>query len=214
MLNNGQKRLITLIALLLAATSLVAQEYTPRPDRTTIIVRDGKLLDIDGEALLLGGKRAFLGVSTMDLTPQLREHFGADKDAGVIVGSVESGSPADKAGLKVGDILLSVDGKEIESLSDVRRALRERKDGDAVRIDLLRGRNRQTVVATLVEKEADFPRFLRSFDAEGLQKQLDTTLRSPEWRTRVQAIPNCSELQTRIKELETRLKDLEKKLQK
>lgn len=210
-----QKKLITLIALLIATTSLVAQERkTPRPERTTIIVRDGKVVDIDGEPLILGSKRAFLGIQTMDLTPQLREHFGSDKDAGAIVGSVESGSPADKAGLRVGDVVLSVDGKDITSLSDIRRSLREKKGGDSVRIDVLRGRNRQTLVATLIEKEIRMPQVLRSFDPEGLRKQLDSSLLGPEWRTRVDAIPNCVELQSRIKELETRLKDLEKKLQK
>lgn len=200
------KTLITLIALLLATGSLVAQD---RKDRTTIIVRDGKLLDLDGQALLFSGKRAFLGVSTTDLTPQLREYFGADKDAGLLVGSVESGSPADKAGVHVGDILISADGKEVASLGDIRRALRDKKDGDTMRIEVLRGRNRQTLVATVAEKDFDLPRVLRNFDPETFQKGLPR-----EWNTRVFAMPNCDELQSRIKELETRLKDLEKKLQK
>jgi len=201
-----KKTLFILIALLVATTSLVAEEGK---QRTTIVVRDGKLLDIDGEEFLLGGKRAFLGVATTDLTPQLREHFGADKDAGVLVGSVEAGSPADKAGVKIGDILVSVDGKDIDSLSDIRRALREKKEGDSVRIEVIRGKNRQTLVATVVEKEFELPRFMRNFNPDEFQKGLPQ-----DWNARVFAMPNCAELQAHIKELETRMKDLEKKLQK
>lgn len=206
-----KKKLIILIAVLLAATSLVAQEQRrrPLPERITIVARDGKLLDIDGEPFLLGGKRAFLGILTTDLTPQLREHFGAEKDSGVLVGSVEAGSPAEKAGVKVGDILVAVEGKEVTSLGDIRRALRDKKEGDSLRLEVLRGRNRQTLVASVIEKDFDLPRYMRALDPEVWQKRL-----GPEWNARVFAMPNCDELQTRIKDLETRLKDLEKKLQK
>ena len=201
---------ITLMALLLAATSLVAEEQRPKSERITLVSRDGKLLDLDGEPFILAGKRPFLGILTTDLTPQLREHFGAEKDSGVLVGSVEAGSPAEKAGVKVGDILVSVDGKEVTSLGDIRRALRDKKDGDSIRLEVLRGRSRQTLVASVVEKEFDVPRIFRDVDPGAFQR----LPLPPEWKSRVLVAPRCDDLQTRIKELETRLKDLEKKLQK
>src|SRR6185436_6149328 len=111
--------------------------------------------------------------------------------------------------VKVGDILISVDGKDVDSLGDIRRALRDKKDGDTVRLEVLRGKGRQTLVATLVEKEFELPRILRNFNPDDFQKGLPR-----EWSGRVFAMPNCGELQDRIKELESRLKDLEKKLQK
>jgi membrane-associated protease RseP (regulator of RpoE activity) len=204
-----KRSLIILIALTLAATTLVAQDRRT-PERFTIISRDGKLLELDGQPLL-GGKRTYLGVTTTDLTADLREHFGASKDAGVLVGSVEDNSPADKAGVRVGDILVSADGKDVKSLGDIRRALREKKDGDTLRLEVLRGKSRQTLVATVTEKEFDLPRVLRNVDPELFNRRIPL---GEQWNTRVFAMPNCEELQTRIKDLEGRLKDLEKKLQK
>ncbi|HJQ40326.1 MAG TPA: hypothetical protein VKB93_24540, partial [Thermoanaerobaculia bacterium] len=89
-----------------------------------------------------------------------------------------------------------------------------KKSGDSVRVDVLRGRNRQTLVATLAEKEIELPRYFRNLDPEELEKFRITVPDPSQWRARVEALPNCVELQTRIRELETRLKDLEKKLQK
>ena len=75
---------------------------------------------------------------------------------------------------------------------------------------MLRGRSREAVVATIVERE---PVVFRRGDFEGLRRALGNG-NAPEWRARILAGENCGDLQTRIKELETRLKDLEKKLQK
>lgn len=205
-------RLIT-IALLLVSTAAFAQT----PARRTIVVRDGKVVSssegplvepfrIDAE--MFGGRRAHLGVSLVDLTDELRTHFGAPKDAGLLVGAVEDGSPADKTGIQTGDIIVSLDGKDVESSSDLRRALREKKEGGTVRIEVLRGRTRQTFVATVVEK--DGPRVITPRELEGLRR-----FEGPEWKGRIETFStDCGTLQSRIKELETRLKDLEKRLQK
>ena len=204
------KRIITIAVVLLAATAAFAQR--PPVRRTnTVVVRDGKVIsgnDLEGRAVIesLFAARAYIGVSLANLSPELREHFGAPKDAGVMVESVQDDSPADKAGLRVGDIVLSVEGKDVKSAVDLRLALRDKKEGDSVRIDLLRGRSRQTVVATVKERES--PRLLQLED-------LPTVVGSPEFRARIERLGgDCGELQTRIKELESRLKDLEKKLQK
>lgn len=202
------RSLFVLALVLLFAVSAFAD----KPVKRTVIVQDGKVItdNIEGIDLpefladreLLAARRGFLGVSLTNLTPELREHLGASKTAGAIVGSVEEGSPADKAGLRVGDIIVAVDGKDVDSAMDLRRALADKKDGDTTRIDIIRNRARQTVVATVVEREGD------------AHFRLLEKISGPEWRGRVMAMPNCLELQSKLKDLETKMKDLEKRLAK
>jgi len=190
--------------------------FAEKPVRRTVVIRDGKVItdnNTEGMVLLngdlLGGKRAWLGVSLLDLSDELREHFGASRESGVMVESVADGSPADKAGVRVGDIIVAIDGKDVKSSSDLRSAIRDKKEGDSVRVEVVRGKGRQALVATLVEREG--PRVFMPADIEDLTRRLGGT----EWRARVERLGgDCDELQGRIKELETRLKELEKKLQK
>lgn len=199
-----------LISLTLLLTTAALAQTPPQRHTRTLVVRDGKVITDESDGLpfdvLMGGPRAFIGVSLMSLSPELREHFGAPENAGVMVESVQENSPADKAGVKVGDIVLTVDGKDVKSSADLRLAMREKKEGDSVRLEVLRGRARQTIVATV--KERDTPRVMKLDELPGV-------MGSPEWRARIERFGgDCGDLQTRIKELETRLKDLEKKLQK
>lgn len=199
------KRAILPLILLLLAASAFAED----PVRRTIVVRDGKVITDSSDVVHFDmPRRAYLGVQTVDLTSELRDHLGAPKDSGVMIGSVEDNSPADKAGLKVGDIVVAVDGKDIESASALRLALRGKKDGDTVRVEVLRGRARQTFVATVAERQM---RNILPMDLDDLPRALGT----PEFRARLETLgPRCNELQERIKDLEGRLKELEKKLQK
>ena len=57
----------------------------------------------------------WIGVEAIDLTSDLREHFGAPRDAGVMISRVVAGSPAESAGLSVGDVVFEVDGDPIRS---------------------------------------------------------------------------------------------------
>ncbi|HVE71106.1 MAG TPA: PDZ domain-containing protein [Thermoanaerobaculia bacterium] len=202
------KRIITTALAFVIGTAALADQPVRRTN--TVVVRDGQVITTQGdhrylvESLL--GSRTFIGVGLVSLSPELREHFGAPKDAGVIVESVQDDSPAEKAGIRVGDILLSVDGKDVKSSAELRMALKDKKEGDSVRIDLLRGRARQTVVTSVKERQS--PRLMQLED-------LPTIVGTPEFRARVERLGgDCGALQSRIKELETRLKDLEKKLQK
>ena len=85
----------------------------------------------------------YLGVRSIEMTPELRQHFGAPRDAGVMVGSVEPESPAAKAGIQVADILTAVDGEEVGSTRALSRSVRRHKDGDTVKVDLLRDRSKK-----------------------------------------------------------------------
>ena len=205
--------------ILAIATALLfsAGLFADDPVRRTIVVKDGKVLkdgkvfQLDGE--LLGFSRAWLGVSLLDVTPGLREHFGAPRDAGVLVSEVAPDSPAAKAGLRAGDVILSIDGAEIDSAWDLRRGLRDKKSGDGARLEILRDKARHTLVATVTERDVT-ERLIGPMHLEELSKTLGEKFSGPEWRARVESLGDCGNLQNRIRDLETRLKDLEKKLQR
>lgn len=103
--------------------------------------------DLDGLPRITS-PRGRLGVQLNDLTPELAEYFGA-KDGGVLVARVTPDSPAAKAGLKVGDVITSVDGDRVRGTDDLVDELRD-KDGE-VTIGIVRDKGETYVKATLDE---------------------------------------------------------------
>jgi membrane-associated protease RseP (regulator of RpoE activity) len=201
------RRLSAILLFLAAATCLFADPAETR--HRTIIVRNGKIISSDGNLL----RRVYLGFSPLDVSPELREFLGAPKEGGVVVQSVKDGGPAAKAGLRVGDIVTAIDGKPVESAWTLGDLLDDKKTGQTVRLDIVRNKARQTIVATLEERE--LPLKMRTLDLPGLENfGILNGEGLPQWRARVEASDNCGGLQTKIKELESRLKDLEKKLEK
>jgi S1-C subfamily serine protease len=97
-------------------------------------------------------RRAFIGISAQQMTiPRRLRRAGLMQDNAVMVGTMEPGSAADRAGLKVGDILLGLDGAAITGADDLIRALTGDKIGRDVALDVLRGTERLTV--SLVPQE-------------------------------------------------------------
>ncbi|MGH9163563.1 MAG: S1C family serine protease [Vicinamibacteraceae bacterium] len=70
-----------------------------------------------------------MGVSVQPLTPQLAEYFGVK--SGVLIFSVEADSPAAKAGLRAGDVVTAVEGRAVEDVAAIRRAVRDLDNRDA-----------------------------------------------------------------------------------
>ena len=101
----------------------------------------------DGENGFFFGANRQIGISVSSLTKQLGEYFGAADGKGLLINDVRENSPAAKAGLKAGDIITEVDGKEIKNNADLIRAINEKKEGD-VTLTIIRDRNRQTVQVT------------------------------------------------------------------
>ncbi len=85
---------------------------------------------------VLGG--GYLGVELLPMTQELRTHFGAPEDRGVLVSRVEEGSPAAKAGLQAGDVITRMDDEAVESPWDLTLAVRGHEKGDTARIALWR----------------------------------------------------------------------------
>jgi S1-C subfamily serine protease len=86
-------------------------------------------------------RRAFLGVSSqpVQLPEAARAKVGADRRGGLLLVGVESGGPADRAGLAIGDILVDIGGHAIQGVWDLRDALTADLIGQSVEVRILRG---------------------------------------------------------------------------
>jgi len=120
--------------------------------------------------------RGYLGVTTIELGEQLAEYFGVHGEGGVLVTEVEKDSPAENAGLKAGDIILSVENSKIDSPSDLMRLVRAHDPDDQVEVTVERRGQVQTLHAKLGQaKDLGFyaPRGRRGFRmAPGMQEHM------------------------------------------
>jgi predicted metalloprotease with PDZ domain len=105
------------------------------------------------------GARGRLGVRLQPLTEQLAAHFGASE--GVLVSSVDEGSPAGKAGLKAGDVIMAVNGRAVSEPGDVSRELRDSDTASSVEITVMRERKPLTLKAELPDRRATPRRYTR-----------------------------------------------------
>jgi serine protease Do len=100
--------------------------------------------------------RGWLGVMIEDLSPNMREFYGA-KDGGALVTGIQPEAPAAKSDLKEDDTIVGVDGQPVKDTWDLQKAVSERKPGDTVKLDILRGKKRAQVdlkLGTMPEKYA------------------------------------------------------------
>ena len=86
-----------------------------------------------------------IGTLLEDITPALKAGLSLDTAAGIIVADVVPDSPAEQAGLRIGDILLSVNGRRVESVSRFRSYAYFKKPGEKLVVELQRGEDRQRV---------------------------------------------------------------------
>jgi membrane-associated protease RseP (regulator of RpoE activity) len=207
--------------------------------RVVVVDKDGKRQVFEGDGMPLF-RRGFLGVSLTDLTPELRSHFGVPEGEGAMVSKVEDGSPADKAGVKVGDILTSVDGQAIKNSWDVMAKVRRMEDGQQVPLEVWRNGRAQNLTATVVERERSeldvSPFFFKGGkDGEPLVFHMDrdklqgwkpediekfrekfgegNVIRiNPGEGGRLLVSPREAELEKKLKQLEKRIQELEQQL--
>ncbi len=103
------------------------------------------------DQLIKTGKvsRGYLGVAPTDLTPKTAERYGVKK--GVLVLTVDVGTPADKAGLQVEDVILEFDGKPVESENQFRELVAATPPGKSIDVLVMRDKQQKTLKVTLDE---------------------------------------------------------------
>ena len=93
--------------------------------------------------------RGKLGVSVQPINPELATSFGLQNAQGALVNAVEPGSPASKAGVAQGDVILSVNNRAIEQPADLVRAIGDTKAGQSVTLKVWRKGATRELSATL-----------------------------------------------------------------
>ncbi|HEY2153823.1 MAG TPA: trypsin-like peptidase domain-containing protein [Vicinamibacterales bacterium] len=99
-------------------------------------------------------RRQEIGVSLQTITPSMATSLNLVRNYGVIVSDVFPGGPAEKAGVKVGDVLVSMDGQPADNLPSVSYSLRLRESTDNIRLVVIRGGAEQTLSVATVEERS------------------------------------------------------------
>jgi hypothetical protein len=216
--------LLALLMLLPTAGQRATDDPGDKDREERVIVRvDGDDLDVDVDdpVVVRVGRGGFMGVRLIGITDELRGHYGAPRDAGVLVAEVEAGSPAARAGIEVGDVITGVEGKSVTSTREVLRTIRSKKGGETVDVELVRGRSPRKVTVTLDERKASE----REIDLGGVRDKLRRhawAFRDGDWkdgdfkmpRFKIENLEELPSLRDRLQELEKRVKDLESRLAK
>ncbi|WP_343730555.1 Do family serine endopeptidase [Duganella sp.] len=105
------------------------------------------------EAIIKSGHvvRGWIGVESQEITPELAASFGLQRQSGAIIAGVVRNGPADKGGIKPGDILLSVDGKPVADTNSMLNLIAQLVPGEKAKMSVLR-KNRETTLDVTVGK--------------------------------------------------------------
>jgi membrane-associated protease RseP (regulator of RpoE activity) len=125
--------------------------------KTVARARGGRIL-LESEAgramSLPNGVRGYLGVHVLEISGELLSHWGLASDHGVLVSRVVADSPASRAGLEVGDVLLAVDGAPVVSSWDLKRLVAPRQAEEPVRLEFARAGMVWTLEAVLESRQS------------------------------------------------------------
>lgn len=125
----------------------------PRVEIPDVQVEPGMNWGLD----VLSGARPRLGIDAEDLSGQFGAYFGAPDGEGVLVREVNPNSAAQKAGIKSGDVITSLNGERVRSLGDLREKLADKQDAKTVKLGVLRNKNEISISVELPPPPSKMP---------------------------------------------------------
>jgi serine protease DegQ len=111
------------------------------------------------EAIIRHGQvvRGWIGIESQDITPELADSFGLARNSGAIIAGVVRGGPADRAGIRPGDILLNVEGKQVANTNDMLNFIAQLVPGGKARMTVMRKNREATLNVTVGERPRQTP---------------------------------------------------------
>jgi serine protease Do len=106
-------------------------------------------------------KRKYIGVYLGAINNELLAYFGVKDESGLLVNSLTKDGPSEKAGLKVGDVIVRADGKKVAAVDDLSEIIQDKKKGDMVKLDLVRDKKPMSLEVMIEEEENPGVSFFR-----------------------------------------------------
>ncbi len=103
--------------------------------------------------------RGWLGVTIQELTPELAKKFGINSTGGALVSDVLRGGPADRAGIKRGDVIIGFDNHEIKNVSTLRNLVAQSPIGSKKTVELIRQKRKKKLTVVVAELPKEFNEF-------------------------------------------------------
>jgi len=162
------------------------------------------------------GSRNYIGVYIEELNEDLSEYFGLKESKGLLVSKVSESSPAEKAGLKVGDVISKADGKEVETLNELSRLIQRKNKGDKIKIEFLRDKKKKIIDVEIDEEDNRNALFFSKNweDASYLWEDYSEKIREQHEKSIEQYYGETQKKMKKLKEEIEKKKDIEKEIQK
>lgn len=200
-LRDGKDKVVT-VTLSEAPESEFYSENLPQLPRTKTKKPDANTYFFS----FYSGSR--IGVKVQDLSEQLGDYFGVADGEGALITEVEEDMPAQKAGLKAGDVIVEVDGKKIEDTEELTNAISGRDAGDKVDVKVMRNHQPQTFAVEVEKGKGE-----HNFDFSGLDNNMKIfkkNLQAPDMQWREEA---SSDLKDELQNLKEEMQDLKQQLE-
>ncbi|MCJ7580458.1 MAG: PDZ domain-containing protein [Candidatus Aminicenantes bacterium] len=111
--------------------------------------------------------RKFIGIYLDEINEELSAYFGYKEGAAILINQIEKDTPAEKAGLKVGDLVISADGKRMQTTEDLIELIQGKEKGSMIRLEIFRDKKKMTIDVEVDVEESEssqiFPQQIKQF---------------------------------------------------
>jgi serine protease Do len=159
--------------------------------------------------------RKYIGIYLEEINRELSEYFGVKEGRGVLVSKVSKDSPAEKAGLKVADVIIKADGTRIERARDLIEVIQDKEKGEKIKLEVIRDRKARSIEVEIEEESSrfsysskDWEDYVDSWDS--YRRYLERQYRN--WRDSEDYENLMRRLDKKLKEISENYKESAKKL--
>jgi len=210
---SGAEKKITVTLGARKAPTIMTDDFGKYSEELSKVMSDANksAMKIYKESRMMRGR---LGMALHDLNEGLAEYFGVKKEEGVLVLDVEEDSPAAKAGIKSGDVVVGMNGAPVSDTGDFMDALSEAADGDKASLDVVRKGAKKTIELEIEDSTGSYQLYIAPFEQSMTKKKsLDAYVTKRTSDEAAKLKEEMDALKERLQELEDRLNKAEKKEQ-